>query len=496
MTLFPEKINGKYWGILTANTDMPPAKVALVSFAKKEDIWNHKIWSEWYKNINKHTLPIQRDEKDHIEVGAQPIRTDSGWIVLYSYIQNYQTSRPTFSIEALLLDLEDPTKIIGKTDAPLLVPEEEYELYGKVPNIVFPSGAYVKNGKIHLYYGAADTTVCVATGDIKKLERELSIAPEDRPTLDRYEKNPILLPIDEHTWESKAVYNPAAIHLRGLTRIFYRAQSDNDTCSFGYAETKNGFDISYRHPDPAYVPRMPFEKKTEITGNSGCEDARITEFNDQLVMLYTAFDGKNPPRVAITSIKTKDFLNKNFDEFALPTLISPPGIDDKDACLFPEKINNRYVILHRIQPSIDINFFDDLNFDGQRFLYHHPFIFPRKGMWDSQKIGISSTPLKTERGWLIFYHGVSFDGIYRVGVLLLDLKHPDKVLARSRYPLFEPKMSYEKEGLVPNVVFPCGSVLRGKKIFVYYGGGDTVTGVATITFKKLCAHLNTYCSIP
>ena len=70
MTLFPEKINGKYWGILTANTDMPPAKVALVSFSKKEDIWNHKIWSEWYKNINKHTLPIQRDEKDHIEVGA------------------------------------------------------------------------------------------------------------------------------------------------------------------------------------------------------------------------------------------------------------------------------------------------------------------------------------------------------------------------------------------------------------------------------------------
>ena len=258
------------------------------------------------------------------------------------------------------------------------MPEEEYELYGKVPNIVFPSGAYVKNGKIHLYYGAADTTVCVATGDIKKLEQELSVNPEDRPTLDRYKKNPILLPIAKHAWESKAVYNPAAIHLRGLTRIFYRAQSDNDTCCFGYAETKNGFDISYRHPDPAYVPRMPFEKKTGLTGNSGCEDARITEFDDQLVMLYTAFDGKNPPRVAITSIKTKNFLNKNFEKFALPVLISPPGIDDKDACLFPEKINNRYVILHRIQPSIDINFFDDLNFDGQRLSLSSSFYISQK----------------------------------------------------------------------------------------------------------------------
>ncbi len=495
MTLFPEKIDGKYWGILTANTDNPPAKVALVSFSKKEDIWNHKIWSEWYKTLNTHTLPIQRSDKDHIEVGAQPIRTNAGWIVLYSYIQNYKTDRPTFSVEAILLDLHDPKKILGKTDAPLLVPEEEYELYGKVPNIVFPTGAYVKNGKIHLYYGAADTTVCTATGDIKKLTKELSLVPQDRPKLERYKKNPVLMAITEHPWESKAVYNPAAIHLRGLTRIFYRAQSENDTCTFGYAETKNGFDISYRHPDPAYIPRMPFEKKIHATGNSGCEDARITEFGDRLIMLYTAYDGVNPPRVAMTSIATHHFLEKHFEHFELPVLISPPNIDDKDACVFPEKINGRYVILHRIQPSIDINFFNDLDFDGQRFLYHHPFVFPRRGMWDSQKIGISSTPVKTERGWLIFYHGVSHDGIYRVGVLLFDLKNPEKVIARSRYPLFEPEMPYEKVGLVPNVVFPCGSVMRGKKLFVYYGGADKVTGVATITYRKLCEHLNTYCSV-
>lgn len=494
MTLFPDKIDGKYWGILSANTDKPPVKVALISFKKKEDIWNSALWEEWYKNINAHTLNIQRNEKDHIEVGAQPIRTQKGWVVLYSYIQNYKTDRPTFSVEALLLDLKDPTKIIGKTEAPLLVPEEEYEIYGKVPNIVFPSGAFVKNGKIHLYYGAADTTVCLATGDLKKLTLELSIDPEKRPKLRRYEKNPILVPIPEHPWESKAVYNPAAIHLRGCTRLFYRAQSQDDTCVFGYAEIKDNYDVSYRHSDPAYVPRMPFETKIGKTGNSGCEDARITEFDDRLVMLYTAYDGKNPPRVAMTSIKTNLFLAKRFDEFDLPILISPPNIDDKDACIFPEKIGGRYVFIHRIQPSIDINFFNDLNFNDQRFLYHNPFIFPRKGMWDSKKVGISSTPVKTDKGWVIFYHGVSFDGIYRVGVLLLDLKHPDKLLARSRYPLFEPEMPYEKEGLVPNVVFPCGAITQEGKIFVYYGGGDKVTGVATITYAQLCEHLSIYCS--
>lgn len=495
MTLFPDKIDGKYWGILTANTDIPPAKVALVSFTKKEDLWDHAKWEQWYKNIDAHTLDIQRDEKDHIEVGAQPIRTQQGWVVLYSYIQNYKTDRPTFSIEALLLDLKDPHKILGKTEAPLLVPEEEYELYGKVPNIVFPSGAYVKSGKIHLYYGASDTTVCVATGDMKKLLAELAVSPEDRPMLKRYENNPILLPIPEHPWEAKAVYNPAAIRVDGITRLFYRAQSPDDTCTFGYAETKNHLDISYRHPDPAYIPRAEFEKKIHQTGNSGCEDARLTEFGDRIVMMYTAYDGVNPPRVALTSIAKKHFLAKKFEHFEMPVLISPPGIDDKDACIFPETIRGKYVIMHRIQPSIDINFFDSLDvFDGERFLYHHPFIFPRKGMWDSRKVGISSAPVKTDRGWLIFYHGVSHDGIYRVGVLLLDLNRPDKVLARSRYPLFEPEEPYEKEGLVPNVVFPCGAVSHGKTLYVYYGGGDKVTGVATISYRELCRHLNTYCS--
>ena len=174
----------------------------------------------------------------------------------------------------------------------------------------------------------------------------------------------------------------------------------------------------------------------------------------------------------------------------MPTLISPPGIDDKDACLFPEKIGGKYVILHRIQPSIDINRFDDLNFVSGRYLTHNPFVFPRKGMWDSAKVGISSVPLKTEKGWVLLYHGVSADdNRYRIGVLLLDGKDPEKILARSRYPLFEPEEPYEKDGIVPNVVFPCGSVIKSNTLFIYYGGADKVVGVATMSMKKLFEHL-------
>ncbi len=491
MTLFPEKIRGKYWVFLTANTDLPPhEKIALASFDTIEEIWDQKKWSKWYEHLEEHAFPLQRDPEDHVEIGAQPLKTKEGWIVFYSYIQNYRTGKPVFSIEALLLDLEDPRKIIGTTHGPLLVPEEEYEMYGKVPNIVFPSGALLKGDKISLYYGAADTTTAVAYGSLKALLKELKTDYEHRPTFTRYERNPILEPIEGHPWEAKAVFNPAAqLCDNGSVRLFYRAQSHDDTSVFGYAESRDGYTVSKRLAEPAYIPRADFEQKIN-PGNSGCEDARFTKFDGTLYMLYTAVDAANPPRVAMASISVEDFGKLRFDRFTMPTLISPPGIDDKDACLFPEKIGGKYVILHRIQPSIDINRFDNLDFAGNRFLTHNPFVFPRKGMWDSAKVGISSVPLKTEKGWILLYHGVSADdNRYRIGVLLLDLKDPEKVLARSRYPLFEPEEPYEKDGIVPNVVFPCGSVIKGKTLFVYYGGADRVVGTATMPMRKLFEHL-------
>lgn len=491
MALFPETINGKYWAILTADTDIPPtpAKIAVASFDTIDDLWNETKWKKWYRTIDKHILPLRRNDTDHVELGAAPIKTTDGWLVFYSYIRNYTSGTPIFSIEAVLLDLGNPKKIIGQTFAPLLVPEEEYELYGKVPNIIFPSGAIVKGDRISLYYGGADTVTCVAHGSLSKLLSELKTKPEHRPKFDRYKGNPVLEPIAGHPWESKAVFNPAALWKDKKTYLFYRALSVDDTSVFGYAESCDGFTISKRLPDPAYVPRESFEQKIN-PGNSGCEDARFTEIDGVLHMLYTAVDAANPPRVAYTSITTDDFIARRFDRFKKPILISPPGIDDKDACLFPETINGKYVILHRIQPSIDINTFDDLAFENGRYLRHNPFIFPRKGMWDNAKVGVSSVPIKTKKGWILLYHGVSQDdGRYRIGVLLLDLKNPEMVLARSRYPLFEPEELYEKEGIVPNVVFPCGSIIRNSTLFIYYGGADKVIGVATMPIEKLFRHL-------
>ncbi len=348
----------------------------------------------------------------------------------------------------------------------------------------------MRGDTLSVYYGAADTTTCLATGSLKVLLKEILAKESSRPKLKRYLKNPTLLPITEHAWEKKAVFNPAAIDENGTVRILYRAMSDDDTSVFGYAESRNAYRITKRLPDPVYVPRAPFEIK-QSGGNSGCEDPRLTRFDDTYYMLYTAVDTVSPPRVALTTIPANDLLNQNFSRFTPPVLISPPGIDDKDACLFPEKINGQYVILHRIQPSIDINFVSTLDFDGATtWLTHNPFIFPRPGFWDSKKIGINTAPIKTKAGWLILYHGVSeHDSQYRVGAFLLDLEHPEKVIGRSLHPLFEPEKEYEKVGIVPNVVFPCGAIVRDNTLITYYGGADKVIGVASIPLPKLLKSL-------
>jgi predicted GH43/DUF377 family glycosyl hydrolase len=146
--------------------------------------------------------------------------------------------------------------------------------------------------------------------------------------------------------------------------------------------------------------------------------------------------------------------------------------------------------IHRIQPSIDINFFDTLEFADGTMLSQSPFILPRQGMWDDQKIGLNTVPIRTDRGWLLLYHGVSSEGsVYRLGAALLDIDHPERVLARSDAPLFEPEMDYERVGIVPNVVFPCGAILLKGKLFIYYGGADRVVGIASIRLSALLKNL-------
>ncbi|MFC1599492.1 hypothetical protein ACFL3T_00505 [Patescibacteria group bacterium] len=489
MALFPEKINGKIWSILTVHTDSPPSEICLASFDKEEDMWSESVWNKWHNNFNDYSLPLVRRPQDHVEVGAPPIKTENGWLVIYSYIQNYFSNNPVFGVEAVLLDLENPLKIIAKTTEPFLTPQEYYEKIGIVPNIVFPTGVLLDKNKLKLYYGGADTTCCIATIDKQALLSKL-LKKEKSVNLIRGENNPIITPNKDNPWESKATFNPAAIYLNDKVHLVYRAMSEDNTSVMGYATSSDGLNIDYRSKNPIYTPQEAFEQKKVSGGNSGCEDPRLTQIGNIIYMVYTAYDGVNLPRVALTSISVKDFIDQKWN-WAKPVLITPPDLDDKDACLFPEKINGKHIIIHRFGDDMDLAFPPNLDFDGQTWIDEYRWLSPRAGMWDSKKVGVAAPPIKTKKGWILFYHGVSDDSYYRLGAVLLDLKDPTIFIARSDEPIFEPEMEYEKEGIVPNVVFPCGAVLIDKKIFVYYGGADKVVGVATVELKKLLKHLET-----
>lgn len=496
MGLFPEKIGGKYVAFLSANTDIPPAKISLRSFEKIEDLWNHKEWEKWYGELDKHTLPLLRHTRDQVEAGAVPVKTEKGWVFVYSLIRNYYTNDKVFTIEAALLDLDDPRVIKARTTNAMLMPEEEYELYGNIPNVVFPTGAQVIGNEFYVYYGAADTSMGLATCTMEDLMHGLKTKQKDVPhnpniKFERASENPILEPIDEREWEDMAVFNPAAVYEQDKVHILYRAMGKNGMSSVGLAISKDGVHIDERLPYPIYTPREPFETKLK-DGNFGCEDPRLVRLEDRFYITYTAFDGGvNPPRVAFSSISADDFLNRRWN-WERPILISPPNIDDKDACIFPKKINDKYVFLHRINDDIWIDFVDDLKFSDNHFLDGAILMHTRVDHWDHKKIGIAGPPIETNKGWLLLYHGITEDKFYKVGACLLDLNSPDTVLSRLSYPVFEPEEKYELEGIVNNVVFPCGNVVIGEDLFIYYGGADKVLGVAKMNLKLLLDELSKY----
>lgn len=487
MALFPEKINGKYVAVLSVNTDMPPAKMCFAEFDKIEDMWDPAYWKKWYLELETHCIDPRRTKNDHVEVGGVPLKIKEGWLLIYSHIENYfKENNPfvkVFGIEALLLDSNNPQKIIGHTNGPMFAPSEIYEKFGQIPDVIFPSGALIHNNILDIYYGAADTVCCLAS--VKMNDLLDSMKPNSISTyFTRYDKNPILTARPNVSWEAHGVFNPASLQIGNITHILYRAMSQDDTSLVGYASSTDGYNINSIEANPIYIPREPFESKSH-PGNSGCEDPRLTIIDGRVYMCYTAYDGTNPPRVALTSIDLNDFKNKKWD-WKKPILISPPNTDDKDACIFPEKINGKYLILHRINCDICADYVDSLDFSTGPLKVATPILLPRKGMWDSEKVGITAPPIKTKKGWLLLYHGVSSNHhTYRVGLALLDLKNPLDVIARASQPVFQPETPYEKFGMIPNVVFPCGTAIRKGKLFIYYGGADSVVGVATVAIKKL-----------
>ena len=326
--------------------------------------------------------------------------------------------------------------------------------------------------------------------------------------LERHERNPILSPHEGNFWEMKATFNPGAVYADDRVHLLYRAIGGDDVSVLGYAASDDGATITERLREPAFVPDVrKKEEPNEPAGpvrsaylsgggwNGGCEDPRLTLLNDRIYLIYTAFDGWGSVRIALSSIGLQDFLDKKW-QWKAPALISPPGEIHKNWTLFPEKIRGKFAILHSISPEIEIAYFDSMEEleNGKRLIESHYDRISRTGSWDNWVRGAGPPPVKTEFGWLLLYHAMDVrdPNRYKIGAMMLDLNDPTKVLYRSRVPILEPDAHYENSGFKAGVVYSCGAVVRDGKLYVYYGGADSVTCVAMADLTTFLAELKKY----
>jgi predicted GH43/DUF377 family glycosyl hydrolase len=286
----------------------------------------------------------------------------------------------------------------------------------------------------------------------------------------RFKNNPILKPIKQHPWESRYVFNPAMIRLDGRIHIFYRAMGDDMVSRLGYASLADNHHIDERLPHPVFEPATYYERR-------GCEDPRLTFLEGRCIMTYTAYG--EIYQIGVTSISVENVLKKKWEwgERYYPF----PNVRNKNAVIFPRRVDGRYTMIHRLDPDIYITYSNDLRTWGENRLV----MKPRSGAWDCVKIGAAGPPVELDAGWLLIYHGVDENRIYRLGAVVLDRENPEKVVYRSKMPILEPEEDYERFGQVPNVVFSCGSVLIGSKLLISYGGADTVIGCTTLDLNEI-----------
>jgi len=242
---------------------------------------------------------------------------------------------------------------------------------------------------------------------------------------------------------------------------------EDDISRIGYAVSADGYEF-FRFDRPVFTPRG-------IAESRGCEDPRLVCLGGKFYMTYTGYSAKG---VRVSLASTSNFIH--WERYGIVL----PDVENKDAVLFSEKINGRYVMFHRpMTPprSIWIAYSEDLlKWDDFKKV-----MAPVEGRWDGMGIGSASPPVKTEKGWLLIYHGTDDESIYRLGVALLDLNDPSHVNGRYPDPILEPEEEYELRGEVSEVVFGCGLCEVEDKYFIYYGGADKVICGATADKQEL-----------
>lgn len=336
----------------------------------------------------------------------------------------------------------------------------------------------------------------------------------------KVKKEGIVLEKTTNGFECEGVLNPAVIMEAGDIHLFYRAVAKGNYSSIGYCKLKDPLTVEERYDYPVLYPQHDYE-------SHGVEDPRITKIDSLFYLTYTAYDGVNALGALALSGDLKSFektglivpqitygefnhlagskgaINEKYSRFNSAANVQRRDgrisfIWDKNVIFFPERINGQLYFLHRVRPDIQIvavneladlttSFWQTYFFQMDKFIALSP-----KYKHEVSYIGGGCPPLKTEKGWLLIYHGVhdTVGGyVYSACAALLELNNPQKEIARLPYALFKPDQEWELRGEVNNVCFPTGAVVNGDTLFIYYGAADERIACASVSINELLGEL-------
>ena len=332
-------------------------------------------------------------------------------------------------------------------------------------------------------------------------------------------ENPIVRP-GKFSWRQAVTFNPAVIYDGG--RFFMYERAGGQLRPFhnyiGVLASEDGIHFEHLRDEPVLTPEMCGSKYGSV------QDPRVVKIGETYYMTFafrpyawnSAPTGVGVPESCQAAYEGVSFspeenqtrsgiaVSKDRIDWEFHSWTSGTDLDDRNHILFPEKIGGRFALLRRPQrfvgtntehdaapPCIQISYSEDL----KEWTEPEVVIAPRFD-WEDNRIGGSAPPIRTEHGWLTTYHGVENQDAatrrvcYRMGLMLLDLEDPTKVIARCPKFIMEPTEYYEKVGLyIPNVVFPTAAVVVDGMVHIYYGCCDTAIGLATAPLEEMVRHV-------
>ncbi|MBO4572602.1 MAG: glycoside hydrolase family 130 protein [Clostridia bacterium] len=310
--------------------------------------------------------------------------------------------------------------------------------------------------------------------------------PWQEPTSDapvwRYSLNPV---IGRNPVENVArIFNSAVVPYKGKFVGVFRGETVTGVPYLYYGESLDGIRFTFNKE------RIRFYENGKEYVFQYAYDPRVVKVEDDYYVIWC--DGKDGyPSIGLG--KTRDFINYE--------IVSHPFLPfNRNGVLFPEKIDGKYYMLSRPSDSGHTKFGDIFISESKDLIYwgkHELLMRCGYEWWQTLKIGAGCAPIKTDEGWLIIYHGANMTCsgyVYSLGAALLDKDDPKKVRLRCTNFLLTPEEPYETCGFVPNVIFPCAALCDAEsgRIAVYYGGADTVVGLAFTTVDRIVDYIKKY----